>query len=107
MPRSYGRTAELVWVEITDPDYIQLATLAQTLRLQQNESPFFANYGIPAQSSIMSQLAPDAAIATTQSQFAPYFANLIVSRVTTATNPTYNISAVFKNGTIIQSTLAT
>jgi len=105
--RTYGRTAEGVWVEITEPNYVQLATLAQTLRLQQGESPFFGNYGIPAQSSVMTQIAPDAAIARTQSQFAPYFASLSVSSVLGASNPTYNILAVFKNGTVINSTLAT
>jgi hypothetical protein len=96
-----------VWTEITDPNYVQLATLVQTLRLQENESPFFANYGIPAQASIMSQIAPDAAVARTQSQFAQYFASLSVTRVASATSPTYDINAIFPDGTVIQSTLAT
>jgi len=105
--RTYGRTSDGVWVEIDDPNYVQLATLAQTLRLQQGESPFFGNYGIPAQSSVMTQIAPDAAIARTQSQFATYFASLSVNSVSGANNPTYNIFAVFKNGTVVSSTLAT
>jgi hypothetical protein len=96
-----------LWVEITDPNYVQLATLVQTLRLQQGESPFFATYGIPAQQSVMSQIAPDAAVSRTQSQFSQFFASLSLTRVASATSPTYDIRAVFQNGTVIQSTLAT
>jgi len=107
MPRTYGRNAESMWVEIDDPNYIQLATLAQTLRLTRGESPFYGNYGIPAQASVLSQIAPDAAVNRTQSQFSQYFASLGVTRQANAVNPTYNITAVFLDGTIIQSTLAT
>lgn len=105
--RTYGRNSLNVWVEIDDPNYVQLATLAQTLRLQTGESPFFANYGIPANQSVLTQIPPDAAVARTQTQFAPFFASLAVNRVIGITVPTYNIRAVFLNGTIIQSTVAT
>jgi hypothetical protein len=94
-------------VEITDPNYVQLATLVQTLRLQQGESPFYGNYGIPAQQSVLSQMAPDAAVSRTQAQYSQYFASLTVARVPSASAPTYNITAIFQNGTIVQSTLAT
>ena len=106
MARSYGRDATGTWVEIDNPDYINLATLVQVLRLQQGESPFYGNYGIPAEASIMSQIAPDAAITRTQAQFSPYFASLTIQRIAGAAVPTYNIAAVFPNGTVIQSTLA-
>ena len=105
--RTYGRTTEGVWVEIDDPNYIQLATLAQTLRLTEGESPFYANYGIPSHDSVMSQIAPDAAVARTQSQYGQYFANLNINKESGILTPTYNITAVFLNGTIIQSTVAT
>jgi hypothetical protein len=105
--RSYGRNANGQWVEITDTGYIWLATLAQCLRLQEGESPYFANYGLPARESVMSQIAPDAGIAKTQRQFAPYFSSLVVSRVAGAPVPTYNITAVFLNGEVIQSSVAT
>jgi hypothetical protein len=55
----------------------------------------------------MSQLAPDAAVNRTQAQYSQYFANLSVARVVSATSPTYDIRAIFQNGTVIQSTLAT
>jgi hypothetical protein len=94
-------------VAIVDASYIWLATLAQTLRLSQNESPFYANYGIPGQQSVNSQIAPTAAINRTQAQFAQYFSSLSVVRNPNATEPTYNITAVFLNGTVVQSVVAT
>jgi hypothetical protein len=100
--RSYGKDANGQWVEIDDPNYIYLATLIQTLRLSQNESPIYGNYGIPGQQSVMTQIAPDAAVNRTQSQYSQYFASLTVSRNQAASNPTYNVTATFLNGTVIQ-----
>ena len=95
------------WVEIDQTAYIWLATLAQTLRLNENESPFYSNYGIPALHSVQTQIAPDIAVHRTQQQYAPYFASLSVTRQQNVTNPTYNISAIFQNGTTISSVVAT
>lgn len=104
--RTYGKTDSGQWVKVTETGYIWLATLAQTLRLNEGESPFYANYGIPAHQSVMSQIAPDAAINRTQTQYAPYFANLTIARQQNLPQPTYNISAIFQNGTVIQSQVA-
>jgi len=95
------------WVKVTQTSYIWLATLAQTLRLNQGESPIYGNYGIPAEQSVMTQIAPDAAINRTQSQYAPYFAKLTVVKDQAATQPTYYVNAIFQNGTTIQTTVAT
>jgi hypothetical protein len=103
--RSYGRDSNGVWAEITDTGYIWLATLIQTLRLNRGESPFYAGYGIPAIQSVLTQIAPDAAVAQTQAQFAAYFSSLTVSRVAGAAVPTYNVTAVFLNGQVIQTTV--
>ena len=100
--RSYGRNSAGEWVEIDEPQYIYLATLIQTLRLSQNESPIYGNYGIPAQQSVLTQIAPDAAVNRTQQQFSGYFATLTVQRIQSADNPTYNIIATLPNGTQIQ-----
>lgn len=105
--RTYGRTSTGQWVAITDPSYVQLATLVQTLKLQQGESPIFGNYGLPAIQSVQSQVAPQIALNRVQSQFGQYFASLTIVRAEGYTDPTYNIRAVFKDGTVIQSTLAT
>jgi len=94
------------WVEVQETSYVWLATLAQTLRLNQGESPFYANYGIPAQNSVNTQIPPDLAVNRTQTQFAPYFASLTVLKQQNTVNPTYNVNAVFQNGTIISTTVA-
>jgi len=105
--RTYGVNPQTgQWVEVTETSYIWLATLVQTLRLNQGESPFYANYGLPAQTSVMTQVPPDIAVNRTQTQFSPYFASLTVVKQQNATNPTYNINAVFQNGTTISTTVA-
>jgi hypothetical protein len=90
-----------------DPGYIWLATLAQTLRLNTNESPFYSNYGIAAEQSVQTQVQPTIDITRTQQQFAPYFSSLTIFKQPNTANPTYNISAVFLSGVSIQSVIAT
>jgi len=105
--RTYGvdpKTGQ--WVEVTETSYIWLATLAQTLRLNLGESPFYANYGIPAQNSVHTQIPPDIAVNTAQVQYAPYFASLTITSKQLAPNPIYNINAVFLNGTVLSTTVA-
>jgi len=92
---------------IVDVGYIWLATLAQTLRLNTKESPFYANYGIAGEQSVQSQIAPTIDITRTQSQFSSYFSSLTIFKQPNTTNPTYNVTAVFLNGTTIQSVIAT
>jgi hypothetical protein len=89
-------------VQITDSNYIYLATLIQTLRLFENESPFYGNYGIPGYQSVRTQIAPDSAVNRTQSQYSAFFANLTVMKDQNATEPTYQILATFLDGTQIQ-----
>ena len=92
---------------IVDVGYIWLATLAQTLRLNTKESPFYSNYGIAAEQSVQTQVAPTIDITRTQQQFAPYFQSLTIFKQPNTVNPTYNITTVFLNGTTIQSVIAT
>jgi hypothetical protein len=105
--RTYGVNQSGQWQKVTETSYVWLATLTQTLRLNQGESPFYANYGIPAYSSVLNQIPPDLAINRTQNQYAPHFASLTILKTQNAVNPTYNINAVFQNGTTIQTTVAT
>ena len=89
--RTYGRIVPNIlfpdvkkWVVVeTDntgsDDAVWLTTLIQTLKLNQGESPFFANYGIPAHNSVIQQLHPDFASFRTQAQYSKYFASLIIS----------------------------
>lgn len=105
--RTWGRDKTGAWVEITETGSVWLATLVQTLRLGQGESPFFANYGLPAQQSVAAQIAPDAAVARTQSQYIGFFASLVISAIPDATQPTYRVQAIMKNGQAINSEVAT
>ena len=104
--RSYGRVyaqdGSYKWVQVnTDADGfnddVWITTLIQCLKLSIGESPFYSNYGIPAQRSIIQQIFPNFYVVQTQSQFSQYFASLIVSQVSSPT-PTYNINVVKNQG---------
>jgi len=110
--RTYGTDKNGNWVEIdTEPNgengYVWLTELIETLLLNQGENPFYANRGIPALQSVQTQVAPDAAMALTQSQFARYFASLVITRIANTRNPTYQVNAIFLSGTVYQATIAT
>lgn len=104
--RTYGRQyksdGSYQWVEVTTDangfdDYVWLTTLIQCLQLIRGESPFYANYGIPAQQSVVSQVFPDFYVALTQQQFSGYFAALTVAKLNSPT-PTYAISVTTQQG---------
>jgi hypothetical protein len=90
------------WLEVdTDAsgfnDAVYITTLLQCLQLAPNESPFFSQYGIPAQPALVQQFFPDYYVAQTQSQFASYFTSLIVTKIQTPA-PEYDISIVTQQG---------
>lgn len=96
---------DLIWVEVdTDEngynDAVMVTTLIQCLKLNLGESPFFANYGIPAKTSVMQQVAPDFYVVRTQRQFSQYFASLIIAKAD-APEPTYQISVTTQQGSKI------
>ena len=109
--RTYGRMNQVngqggTWVEVTTDangynDQVYLTTLIQTLKLNLGESPFFGNYGIPAQQSVVTQVFPDFYVAQTQTQFAPYFASLVIQRKVGSFPPVYNVTAVAHNGSVL------
>lgn len=76
---------------------VYLTTLCQVLLLNLNESPFFADYGIPGRPSVVTQVFPDFYIVRTQQRFAQYFASLIVSKVDLP-DPTYRINVTTHQG---------
>lgn len=111
--RTWGRIVNAdgskTWVEVTTDDAgyndaMWLTTLIQTLKLNLGESPFFANFGIPAQQCVVTQVFPDFYIAQTQQQFAPYFASLTIAKQASPT-PTYSINAVTQQGSKINLSL--
>jgi hypothetical protein len=99
------------WVEVsTDPTtgsnaWVWLTTLCQVLLLYLNESPFYAQYGLPAAQAVIQQIAPDYNVNRTQQQFAQYFASLTVARVPDAAVPTYNVAALMPDGTPASATV--
>lgn len=112
--RTYGRTynpdGSYQWIVIeTDSngfnDGVYVTTLAQVLKLNLNESPFYSNYGVPQYQTIMTQVFPDYYVTMTQTQFAQYFASLTVTRLPNTTAPEYRIQAQTNYGSIIDATI--
>ena len=110
--RTWGRApGSEVWQEIStdangNDDMVWFATLAQCLKLTPGESPFFSQYGIPAQQSIATQVFPDYYVAQMQSMFSQYFMSLLISRAKAATtdnpaNPIYNVNVITHRGVVI------
>ena len=99
------------WVEVqTDDsgfnDYVYITALIQCFRLNLGESPFWANFGIPAKTSIIQQTQPDFYIAYIQSYFAQFFASLIITKLPQPLNdptPRYNVNIVRLNGSVFQT----
>jgi hypothetical protein len=106
--RIYGRTTNpdgsRNWVTVqTDPvtgddSWVHVTHLCQVLLLVLGESPFYAQYGIPAPQSVIQNIAPDVYVARVAQQFSQYFASLIISRDTLAQVPTYNVSVTLFSG---------
>lgn len=113
--RTWGRTGQVngiggTWTEVStapngDNSMVYLTTLIQNLRLNLGESPFYANNGIPAYQSVMTQLAPDYYVFRIQQQFAQYFASLSIKRVQNTPRPTYNVLAVTFYGAVLNEVI--
>lgn len=107
--RTYGRITNpdgsKTWVVVqTDPatgsnSWVYVTALCQVLQGNLNESPFYANYGLAAQQSVIQQIVPDFSVARVQQQFAQFFASLIIARDPAAAVPTYNVNATLLEGT--------
>lgn len=88
-------------------DSVWLTTLIQVLKLNLGESPFYANYGIPAKPSVVQQVFPDFYVARVQQQFAQYFASLIVAKQPSTLNPTYLVNVTTHQGVKITASIPT
>ena len=89
-------------------DLVYATALCQCLLLNLNESPFWANSGIPAQQSVLQQMYPDFYVNRTQQLYAPFFASLQIVQPTTQppAPPVYNITALLNSGTVFNATIA-
>lgn len=79
-------------------DGVYITALAQTLKLNLNESPFWANFGIPAHQSVMQQIWPDFYITFTQQYYNQFFASLIINPVRADPEPHYTANVVTHQG---------
>lgn len=101
--RLYNEDGTYTWVQVSTDnngynDAVYETALIQVLQLSRGESPFYANYGIPAQQAVLQQLFPDAYVTQTQAQFAQFFASLIVGRVAGLATPTYTVNVTTQQG---------
>lgn len=103
--RTYGRDASGNWVTVTTDDNgyndaVWLTTLVQNLKLAPQESPFFANHGIPANGSVIQQILPTFYVNRLQQQFSQYFSSLQIALMESYP-PVYNIFAITNSGSKI------
>lgn len=114
--RTYGRVTNedgsKTWVEITTDangynDSVYLTTLAQVLKLNLGESPFYANFGIPQVQTILTQVFPDYYVMQTQSYFSQFFASLTINRLPATLPPEYDVQAVTNYGSVLGANIPT
>lgn len=105
--RVWGRTTDAngvkTLVEVStdangDNSAVYITWLAQVLKLNLGESPFWADWGIPQYQTIMTQVYPDYYSMRIQQQFATLFSALTIIRVPQTFPPVYNVNAVTKAG---------
>lgn len=100
--RTYGRING-VWTlvqsgETDEP--VWLTTLGQVLRLNLGESPFYANWGIPARVSVATQVFPGYYVARTQMLMSQYFPMLAITLAPGAQTPVYNVTVTLSDGSV-------
>jgi hypothetical protein len=110
--RVYNEDGTYQWVPVTTDansynDAVMLTTIIQVLKLNLGESPFYANYGIPAQQTIVTQVFPDYYATQVQMQFSSAFASLAITRVPGSNPPTYSVNAIAHSGAILNATVPT
>lgn len=103
--RTYGRDKSGKWLKVeTDSngfnDSVYLTTLIQNLKLAPQESPFFAENGIPANGSVIQQILPTFYVNRIQQQFSQYFSSLLIA-LTESDPPAYTITAITNSGSKI------
>lgn len=99
--RVWGRVSG-VWQEVTTDDKgfndaVYITNVAQVLNLNLGESPFYANYGIPAHESVVSSIFPTYYVQRVQDQFAQFFSAMSIQQLEQP-YPCYNINVTTQQG---------
>ena len=97
-----GTAGGFIWQKVeTDEngnnDLCYVIALIQCLKLSIAESPFWADWGIPAKRSVVQQVFPDYYVTLMQQRYAQYFASLKITKVD-STTPTYNVEIITHQG---------
>lgn len=110
MSRVYGRDKNGVWQTVTTDangfdDAVDLTWLGQVCLLNWQESPFWADWGIPSHQAVVMSLFPTYYIQRIQQQFSSKFTSVSVQQLNLP-NPTYDISVITKKGSQIITKVA-
>lgn len=114
--RIWGRVTNAdgskTWVEVSTAangsnQAVYITWLAQALKLIFGESPFYANWGIPQQETIVTQVFPDYYVMETQRKFSSLFASLIMYRIPNTFPPQYQVSITTKTGASVEMIVPT
>lgn len=71
--------------------------LQNALLLNLNESPFYADWGIPIQQTLATSVFPDYYTSKTQQRFSAYFPSVVITRVS-ASDLSYSVNITTKTG---------
>jgi hypothetical protein len=98
-----------IWVNIGpdvngDVSNVFVVNLIQVLLGILGESPMFADYGIPAERSVVTQIFPDFYVNQTQQQFTQYFASLQITKQNQP-SPTYSINLITNTGATFNASI--
>jgi hypothetical protein len=117
--RVYGRIVPDIlypnkkrWVEVTTDengfnDMVYLTNMIQVIKLNLHESPFWSDWGIPAHTSVMTQIAPDFYMNLIQQRFAQYFMLLMLTNLPNRVDedgrpaPAYQYNVITQYGAVL------
>ncbi len=114
--RVWGRTTNSdgtkTWVEVSTASNgsnqaVYITWLAQVIKLILGESPFHANWGIPQQQTIVTQVFPDFYVMNIQTQFSGLFAALMMYRIPNTFPPQYQVAITTKTGASVELVVPT
>lgn len=86
-------------------DYPNFIWLQQALLLNLNESPFYADWGIPVQQTLATSIYPDYYTAKTQKRFSSYFPSCSISRIPSS-DVSYSVNITTKSGVKVSQSLS-